>query len=183
MLSNAKIPILGFVAPSGTGKTQLLKALIAKLSADGFNVAIIKHSHHDFEIDHPGKDSYELRQSGARQMLIASRHRSAMITENRNPAHEVQLNTLIQQLDQAALDIILVEGFKFEHFAKIELYREAVSATKSQKRPMYLTDPDIIAVATDTPLAEKNNITALDINNTEQILEFILKYFSLRTEN
>ena len=183
MLSNARIPVVGFVAPSGTGKTQLVKALIAQLKSDGYRVAVIKHSHHDFENDYPGKDSYELRQSGAAQMLIASRHRWAMITESDDPEHEVDLNALIQQLDQTALDIILVEGFKFEHFAKIELYREAISAVKSPKKPMYLSDPDIIAVASDQPLAEKNNVTALDINNTEQILEFILQHFSLHTEN
>lgn len=187
MLGNAKVPILGFIAPSGTGKTQLLKTLIARLTSNGFNVGVIKHSHHDFEIDHPGKDSYELRKSGARQMLIASKYRWAMITENENPVHEVDLNLLIQQLDQTVLDIILVEGFKFEHFAKIELYREAVSAARSPKKPMYLSDPDIIAVASDTPLAEKMNVTALDINNTEQILEFIMQHFSIRkkteTEN
>lgn len=180
MLSNARIPVVGFVAPSGTGKTQLVKALIAQLKSDGYRVAVIKHSHHDFEIDHPGKDSYELRKSGAAQMLIASRHRWAMISESENPAHEVELNSLIQQLDQTALDIILVEGFKFEHFAKIELYREAVCA---RKKPMYLTDPDIIAVATDTGLTDKNDITALDINNIAQILEFIVHHFSIRRIN
>jgi molybdopterin-guanine dinucleotide biosynthesis protein MobB len=113
-------------------------------------------------------------------MLIASRHRWAMITESENTAHEVDLNSLIQKLDQAALDIILLEGFKSEHFAKIELYREAVSAGK---KPLYLTDPDIIAVASDKPLTDKNDLTKLDINNIEQILEFIVQHFSLRTEN
>ncbi|VAW95015.1 Molybdopterin-guanine dinucleotide biosynthesis protein MobB, partial [hydrothermal vent metagenome] len=110
MLNNAIVPIIGFVAPSGTGKTQLLKALITRLKSKGFKVAVIKHSHHDFQIDKPGKDSYELRMSGATQMLIASKYRWALVNENENPEQEVTLNTLIKQLDQTTLDIILVEG-------------------------------------------------------------------------
>lgn len=178
MLSNAVVPIIGFVAPSGTGKTQLLKALITRLKSKGFKVAVIKHSHHDFQIDKPGKDSYELRMSGAAQMLIASKYRWSLISENENPAQqEVALNSMIKQLDQTILDIILVEGFKFECFPKIEVYRsDAVPA----QNPLFLSDPNIIAIATDLPLVPKNDITLLDINNIKQISQFIIQHFSLR---
>ncbi|NOX93361.1 MAG: molybdopterin-guanine dinucleotide biosynthesis protein B [Gammaproteobacteria bacterium] len=179
MLSNATVPVVGFVAPSGTGKTQLLKALITRLKSEGFKVAAIKHSHHDFEIDKPGKDSYELRMSGATQVLIASKHRWAMISENEQPEHEVALNTLLKPLDQATLDIILIEGFKFEHFPKIEVYRAAAYSPKRDQEPMFLSDPDIIAVATDTPLATKDSVTLLDINDIKQISQFIIQHFSL----
>ncbi len=179
MLDNASVPIVGFVAPSGTGKTQLLKALIANLQAKGLRLAVIKHSHHDFEIDKPGKDSYELRKSGAAQMLIASRHRWALITENETADNEVKLNSVIAQLDQSLLDIILVEGFKSEHFPKIEVYRSDAFTDKPDREPMFLTDADIIAVACDKPLTEKSNVSSLDINNIEQISHFVIQHFSL----
>jgi len=179
MLSNATVPIVGFVAPSGTGKTQLLKALITRLKSEGFKIAVIKHSHHDFEIDKPGKDSYELRKSGAAQMLIASKYRWAMINESEKLGDEVELNTLIKQLDQTALDIILVEGFKFEHFPKIEVYRSDVVASKRVQVPLFLSDPNIIAIATDKPLAEKEGVTLLDINDIKQVSQFIIQHFSL----
>jgi len=179
MLSNTIVPIIGFVAPSGTGKTQLLKALITQLKSKGFKVAVIKHSHHDFEIDKPGKDSYELRMSGAAQMLIASKYRWALISESENPEQEVKLNTMIKQLDQTTLDIILVEGFKFECFPKIEVYRSDMISSKSIQTPLFLSDPDIVAIATDTPLVPKDGITQLDINDIKQISQFIIHHFSL----
>lgn len=181
MLSNAIIPVMGFVAPSGTGKTQLLKALIARLKSKGFTIAVIKHSHHDFEIDKPGKDSYELRMSGTAQMLIASKYRWAIISENENPEHAVTLNTLIKQLDQTILDIILVEGFTCECFPKIEVYRFDRLSSKPEQKPLFLSDPDIVAVATDEPLVARDGITLLDINNIQQISTFIIDYFSLKT--
>lgn len=174
MFSNAIIPVLGFVAPSGTGKTQLLKALIADLKSKGYRVAVIKHSHHDFEIDKPGKDSYELRMSGAGQMMIASRQRWAMIVDNENESDEADLNHLIKQLDQSTLDIILVEGFKHEHFDKIEVYRSTLNQT-----PLFTADSDIIALASDTQLAFSNTVRVLDINNIPQISEFIIQHFAL----
>ena len=81
MLNNAHLPIVGFAAFSGTGKTTLLKELLPLLSARGLRVGVVKHAHHSFEMDHPGKDSYELRKSGAAQMLIASRARWALVVE------------------------------------------------------------------------------------------------------
>ncbi len=179
MLSNATAPIIGFVAPSGTGKTQLLKALITRLKSKGFKVAVIKHSHHDFEIDKPGKDSYELRMSGAAQMLIASKYRWALISESENPEQEVRLNTMIKQLDQTVLDIILVEGFKFECFPKIEVYRSDKVSSKPAQTPLFLSDPNIVAVAADKSLVPKDGITLLDINDIKQISQFIIQHFSL----
>jgi len=180
MLSNVTVPIVGFVAPSGTGKTQLLKALISRLKSEGFRVAVVKHSHHDFEIDKPGKDSYELHKSGAAQTLIASKYRWAMISENKNPEHEITLNTLIKQLDQSIVDIILVEGYKFECFPKIEVYRVNITSSKSAQPPLFLSDPDIVAVATDKSFVPKNGIALLDINDIKQISQFIIQHFSLK---
>jgi molybdopterin-guanine dinucleotide biosynthesis protein B len=174
MLTNASAPILGFVATSGTGKTTLLKSLISLFKAKNYRLAVIKHSHHDFEIDKPGKDSYELRMSGAEQMLIASKFRWALITENTHNDIDVDLNELLQQLDQKTLDLILVEGFKSEHYPKIELFRAGHSEI-----PLVTSDPDIIAVATDTQQEFGDKIPTLDLNNTEQIFQFIIQHFDL----
>lgn len=174
MLTNAAVPIVGFIAPSGTGKTTLLKTLISLLKAKGIRLAVVKHSHHDFEIDKPGKDSYELRMAGADQMLLASKYRWALISENTNKSDEVDLNILLQKIDQDQLDIILVEGFKFEHFPKIELFR-----AEHNRIPLAASDADIVAVATDTQCDINDKIPQLDLNNTQEILNFIIQYFNL----
>ena len=120
----ASLPLLGFAAWSGTGKTTLLEAMLPKLVERGIRVAVIKHAHHNFDIDQKGKDSYRLRKAGASQMLISSRYRRALVTET--PEEEATLPYLISQLDQTQLDLILVEGFKKLDFPKIELHREEI---------------------------------------------------------
>jgi molybdopterin-guanine dinucleotide biosynthesis protein B len=170
MLSNAHLPIVGFAAFSGTGKTTLLKELLPLLGARGLRVGVVKHAHHSFDLDHPGKDSYELRKSGAAQMLIASRARWALMVE-RTREREPQLDEVLLELDQAALDLILVEGFKDERFAKIELHRP------SMRRPLLFPDDDaIIAVATDAPLEDTRNLPQLDLNRPEEIAAFVFDY-------
>ena len=170
MLNNAHLPIVGFAAFSGTGKTTLLKELLVLLSARGLRVGVVKHAHHSFEMDHPGKDSYELRKSGAAQMLIASRARWALVVE-RTRDREPRLDEVLLELDQAALDLILVEGFKDERFAKIELHRPSL------RRPLLCTDDDaIIAVATDAPLDNTRDLPQLDLNRPEVIAAFIVDY-------
>ncbi|MBT3723091.1 MAG: molybdopterin-guanine dinucleotide biosynthesis protein B, partial [Gammaproteobacteria bacterium] len=120
-------PVIGFSAFSGTGKTTLLKKIIVLLRERDIRLAVIKHAHHDFEIDHPGKDSFELRKADAYQMLISSGKRKALITEFASFQQEPSLNELIDDLDHENIDLILVEGFKREHFAKIELHRESLN--------------------------------------------------------
>ncbi len=170
MLNNAHLPIVGFAAFSGTGKTTLLKELLPLLRARGLRVGVVKHAHHSFELDHPGKDSYELRKSGAAQMLIASRSRWALVVE-RTRDREPRLDEVLLELDQAALDLILVEGFKDEQFAKIELHRPSL------RRPLLFPDDDaIIAIATDTPLDDTRRLPQLDLNRPEEIAAFIIDY-------
>jgi len=170
MLNNAHLPIVGFAAFSGTGKTTLLKELLPLLSARGLRVGVVKHAHHSFDLDHPGKDSYELRKSGAAQLLIASRSRWALMVD-RAKDREPRLDEVLLELDQAALDLILVEGFKDEHFAKIELHRPSL------RRPLLFPDDDaIIAVATDAPLSNAQRLPQLDLNRPEEIAAFIFDY-------
>lgn len=163
------IPLVGFCAYSGTGKTTLLKNLIPLLQNCGLRVAVIKHSHHDFEIDYPGKDSFELRKAGAEQILIASQYRIAHITELRNLDDAPPLVELLQRLDRSTLDLVLVEGYRHEKFPKIELHRPSLN-----KPLIFPADPSVIAIAVDEPLDQPTNgLPLLDLNKPEIIADFI----------
>ncbi|WP_305370719.1 bifunctional molybdopterin-guanine dinucleotide biosynthesis adaptor protein MobB/molybdopterin molybdotransferase MoeA [Photobacterium leiognathi] len=164
---NASLPLLGFAAFSGTGKTTLLEAMLPKLVERGLRVAVVKHAHHNFDIDQEGKDSYRLRKAGASQMLISSRYRRALVTET--PEEEAQLPYLLSQLDQTQLDLILVEGFKKLDFPKIELHREEIG-----KPWLHPEDANIIAIAANIPA--DSALPQMDINNLDQITDFVIDY-------
>lgn len=174
-LTNAKVPIIGFAAFSGTGKTTLLTQLIPVFNQKGMRVGLIKHSHHSFQIDQPGKDSFRLREAGASLVMLVSTHRRAIITEFQE-IKEPDLDEQLLAFDQSGLDLILVEGFKRARFPKIELHRPSLA-----KPLLYPDDPDIIAVASDAPLDLPQNITLLDINQPEQVAGFILNKLMGRT--
>ena len=167
-LSNAKIPIIGFVAQSGTGKTTLLIQLIPLLKQRGLRIGLIKHSHHDFEIDYPNKDSFRLRKAGASPVLLVSPFRRVIITETPEQ-QEPSLNQQLLYLDQSELDLILVEGFKQETLLKIEVHRPSINQTV-----LYPNDAQIIAVASDEPINIPHYLTLLDLNQVEQIADFML---------
>ncbi|MFG0833785.1 molybdopterin-guanine dinucleotide biosynthesis protein B [Aeromonas bivalvium] len=140
------LPLLGFVAWSGTGKTTLLECLIPRLVARGLRLGVLKHTHHAFDIDQPGKDSHRLRQAGAAQVMAASSLRHALIQET--PDGEPPFEALLARFDASALDLLLVEGFKHRRFPKVELHRAALG------RPLlFPDDPDIIALVSDAPQA------------------------------
>jgi molybdopterin-guanine dinucleotide biosynthesis protein MobB len=173
MTNDFAIPVLGFAAWSGTGKTTLLSQVLPLLRESGLRCALVKHAHHDFDIDHPGKDSYELRKAGAGQVLIASRRRWALMVE-REYEQDPPLAELLRHLDPAQADLVLVEGFKHEHLPKIELHRPALG------RPLlYPDDPDIIAVASDRPLDVP--IPRLDLNDPASIAAFVVEFHRART--
>ena len=168
MLTNAHIPILGFAAWSGTGKTTLLRRLLPILAGRGIRVGMIKHAHHDFDVDTPGKDSYELRKAGAAQMLISSRRRWALMVE-RPVDREPPLDEVLLELDQELLDLILVEGFKHERYPKIELHRPSFG------RPLlHPRDDTIVAIATDAPLDTPVSLPMLDLNSTDEIASYVI---------
>ncbi len=162
------LPLVGFSAYSGTGKTTLLLKLIPLLKSRGLAIGMVKHAHHSFEIDQPCKDSYELRQAGADQMLVASRRRMALIKEFSEAQEEPLLEDLLCYLDPAGLDLVLVEGFKQAAFPKIELHRAG------RRVPLlHPQDPHIIAIASDTPV--ETALPQFDINQPGQIADFILR--------
>ncbi|KJY81524.1 molybdopterin-guanine dinucleotide biosynthesis protein MobB [Vibrio galatheae] len=168
MIFDLPIPILGFAAYSGTGKTTLLEALMPKLTQAGLRVGMLKHAHHNFDVDKPGKDSYRLRKVGASQMVISSRNRFALMTET--PEQESEFSYLLSRFDCDKLDVILVEGCKNIAFPKIELHREAVG-----KPWLYDNDGNIIAIAADTRV-ESCLLPQMDINDLDAIARFVLDY-------
>lgn len=161
------LPLLGFAAYSGTGKTTLLEALLPKLTAAGLRIGLLKHAHHDFDVDKPGKDSYRLRKAGASQMLIASRNRHALMTET--PDAEAEFYYLLTRFDAEKLDVILVEGCKNIAFPKIELHRAEVG-----KPWLYPHDENIMAIAADETVATA--LPQMHINDLDAIADFVLDY-------
>ena len=175
---SASIPILGFSAYSGTGKTTLLRQLIPLLKQRDLRVSVIKHAHHHFELDFPGKDSYELRKAGADQTVICTTTRMALITEFDAPADEPELHEIIDMLDTERADIILVEGYKDIRFPKIELHRETLG-----KPFLCQNDASVIALACDASPPAGIEIPVLDINDVNAIAEFIYLDFYSAIEN
>ena len=172
-------PLLGFAAYSGTGKTTLLVRLLPILKKTGLRIGIIKHAHHSFEIDHPRKDSYELRAAGANEILITSRRRMAWIRESDPATEEPTLTEALELLDPDQLDLVLVEGFKEEAIPKIELHRPLLG-----KPLIFQSDPNIIAIATDAPLmCSTGRVAHLSLNAPAQIAAFVLDHCGLGQHN
>ena len=161
--------IFGVTGWKNSGKTGLMERLITEFTARGLTVSSIKHAHHSFDIDHPGRDSYRHRDAGARQVLLASRNRWALMHELRDE-DEPSLGDLLKQL--SPVDLVLIEGYKRDRHPKIEAHR------KETGQPLIATeDETIVAVASDTPVAVDRLV--LDLNNTAAIANFIAQYLEL----
>ena len=169
-------PVLGFSAYSGTGKTSLLVKLLPLMRLQGLRVAMIKHAHHDFDIDKPGKDSFELRKAGAVQVLVSSEKRSALITEYEIQV-EPKLIELIYKLDLKNTDLILVEGYRHLPFPKIELHWPKLG------KPLIFPDDDaVIAIASDENI-DTGGLPLLNLNVTEEIAGFINRWLNNKEAN
>ncbi len=156
--------ILGIAGYSGAGKTTLIEKLLADFVARGLSVSVIKQSHHDVEVDRPGKDSWRHRQAGAHEVLLSSPHRWMLVNELRG-APEPGLDALLARL--APCDLVLVEGFRHADLPKLEVWR----ATNGQPW-LHSTDSRVIAVASDT--APPGALTHFDLNDSAAIAAFIL---------
>ena len=171
------LPLLGFSAYSGTGKTTLLEKIIPLLVNQGLNVALVKHSHHDIEMDQPGKDSYRLRKAGASQVVLAGTHRSICFHEH-DQAHDSELTEQLALLNTQDLDLVLVEGFRDQPFPKIELHRSEL------KKPfLYSQDDNIVALICDSTTQQNinNGIIQCDLplfhfEALNILTEFIVRY-------
>lgn len=163
------IPMLGITGYSGSGKTTLLEKLLPQLQAKGIKVAVIKHTHHNVELDNPRKDSGRMTQAGASQVIMACEQRWALMTETKQQSFD--LTYLADQFDPHLTDLILVEGFKQEPIAKILLHRHNMA------KPLPDLDPYVIALATDYPVQSEK--VRLDLNNILLITEFIWQWFTM----
>jgi len=162
------VKVIGFCGRSGSGKTTLIERLIPVLRAAGLRVSVLKHAHHAFDIDHPGKDSYRHRQAGAFETVIASSRRLAFVRE-----YEVETDTSVHQMlaELSTCDWALVEGFKHADLPKIEVWR-----AQTGHPVQYPVDPFIVAVATDDParLPERTGLPLLDIDDAAAVATFLL---------
>lgn len=158
-------PVFGLAGRSGSGKTTLIEAMLPLLAAAGLKVSVIKHSHHDFEMEPPGKDSARFRQAGAQEVMVASPFRYAIVHELRG-APEPSLQEQVARL--APVDLVLVEGFKHADIPRIEVYRPALG-----KPPLHADDARFLAVATDAPLDTR--LPCLPLNEPAAVAEFILR--------
>lgn len=159
--------IIGLAGWSGAGKTTLLTRIIPILTARGLRVSTIKHAHHDFDIDKPGKDSWMHRQAGATEVLIASGRRWALMHELRDEAGPGLAGLLMQLSD---VDLVLVEGFKRDSHPKIEVYRAA-----NGKEPLHPDDPAIIAIASDQAFTN-TTLPQLPLDDAEAIASFVMEH-------
>ena len=163
--------VMGIVGWSGSGKTSLLVEILPLLTAAGLRVSTMKHAHHRFDVDKPGKDSFRHREAGASEVLVVTSSRWVLMHESRDEP-EPSIEALIERM--TPVDLLLIEGFKTHHHPKLEIHRE------SEGKPLLcLEDPEIVAVASDCPLPELT-IPRLDLNNPGAIADFILVHTALK---
>ena len=158
--------IIGLAGWSGSGKTTLLTRAIPRIVARGLKVSTLKHAHHDFDVDQPGKDSYAHRIAGASEVLVGSERRWALVHELRDE-REPALGALLQKL--SPVDLVIIEGYKREGHPKLEVHRAAIGA------PLLAPDdPNIVAVASDEPLAV--SVPVIDLDDIDRIVEVLIRH-------
>jgi len=162
--------VVGFAGYSGSGKTTLVERLIPALKMRGLRVSVVKHAHHKFDIDHPGKDTFRHREAGAFEVVVGSAKRMALIREFEQPA-QLKVHQLIAELWNG-IDWVLVEGFKDSDLLKVEVWR-AVAGQPAR----YPHDDFIVAIATDSPsdLPEATVRPVLDLNDPDAIAQWLVE--------
>ncbi len=162
--------IFGFAGWSGSGKTTLIEQMIPRLVARGLSVSLIKHAHHQFDVDQPGKDSWRHRQAGCQEVLVSSGVRWALMHELRG-APELGVRAALRRLSPC--DLALIEGFKTEPMPKLEVWRAALG-----KPLLHLSDPHIIAIATDSaeglPAASGGRLPVLRLDDYDAAATFVI---------
>lgn len=173
----ASFPILGIAAWSGTGKTTLLEKLLPRLGEYGLSVAVIKHAHHSFDVDQPGKDSYKLRSAGAAPVLVASRQRFALMQETPGQ-EEPDLGQLIAMMAPHKPDLVIVEGFKAWPIPKLVLYRDGIGDAA------ILTGQwvEAVALSAPPPVELAASVTQLDLDDSEAITRWIVSWVSAKND-
>lgn len=162
--------IFGLAGWSGAGKTSLLVRLLPELAARGLTVSTMKHAHHAFDLDQPGKDSYEHRRAGATEVLVTSANRWALMHELRG-APEAEFEALVARM--TPVDLLLIEGFKHHPHDKLEIFRRDVG-----KPLLCVADPRVVAVASDAPVPEAR-VPVIDLDDTRAVADFIVAHCGL----
>ena len=162
--------VFGITGWKNSGKTGVMERLVAEIVARGFSVSTVKHAHHSFDVDHEGRDSYRHRQAGAREVLLSSGHRWALMHELRGQ-NELALSPLLAKMDP--VDLVLIEGFKQEPHAKIECYRHILG-----KAQLNAEDPTICALATDVEM--QVSLPTFGLEETLKIADFVLRHVGLQ---
>lgn len=160
--------VYGVIGWKNSGKTSLMERLVAEITGRGFSVSTVKHVHHSVDLDQPGKDSFRHRAAGAREVVLASADRFALMVEHRGP--EPELPAVLARL--APVDLVLVEGYKRDAHRKVEVWRAETGQALIQPQ-----DPLVRAVATDAALVLP--VPVLDLNDTRAIADFILREVGL----
>jgi molybdopterin-guanine dinucleotide biosynthesis protein B len=188
IVSSPQIPAIGFVAYSGTGKTTLIEQLIAYLTGQGYKISVIKHTHHRFDIDRPGKDSFRHRESGATEVMLVSDQRWVLMHELRDtqePSIEEQLSKI------SPCDLVIVEGFKQAAIKKIELWRHD-HPESAQQNLRATTDTHVQAVAipggaqsTHQPNWETigRAVSILDLDKIDEVAAYVVSICGLKPKN
>lgn len=166
-LAKASMRIIGLAGWSGSGKTTLITKLVPVLKARGLRVSTLKHAHHGFDLDRPGKDSFRHREAGATEVIVSSASRWAILHELRDE-EEWNLLDLIEKM--SPVDLVLVEGFKRDAFPKLEIHR-----AENGKPLIHPDDPHIVAVAADVALPQAR-VPVIDLNDVEAIADLLLAH-------
>ena len=166
-------PVFGVVGWKNSGKTTLMANLIRELTHRGFAVSVIKHAHAKFEIDHPGRDSFEMREAGARQVILSSPRRFALMREL-GDAPEMTFEELLSYAGPC--DLVLVEGYKREAYPKIEIRREGAAS----RDPLAGDYPEVVAIASDRPEEEKDALPVFQVDDGGRIADFIVATLGLK---
>lgn len=170
-----RVRVIGFVGSSGSGKTTLLEQVLPLLRQAGVRVGVIKHAHHGFDMDRPGKDSYRARAAGATQVLVASRERWVLMSEATTPAAEPDFRAMLGKFDPGQVDLIIAEGFSGEAYPKIEVFRP----DHEQPPRCWPGDPNVIAVASDVPQETLPPVVWLDLNRPDLVARFLTERLPL----
>ena len=166
----AQLPAVGFVGSSGSGKTTLIERVVPILTARSLCVGVLKHAQRDFDVDRAGKDSYRARAARARQVLVASQRRWALMAEEASPETEPRLARTLARFTPGEVDLVLVEGFAHEAYPKIEVYRPS----RGVPPKCWPDDPHVVAVAADADVGA-SRVPCLNLNDAEAVAAFVLR--------
>ncbi len=166
-------PVFGVVGWKNSGKTTLMSRLIRELTRRGYAVSVIKHAHVNFDIDHPGRDSFEIREAGARQVMLSSPRRFALMRELGDEP-EMTLEDLLERA--GSCDVILVEGYKRDDYPKIEIRRDGARS----REPLSTEFPGVAAIASDRPRDELESLPIFQVDDIDSIADFVIELLRLR---